>query len=180
MSKLISHLKTVMVHRRYVRRYCFMAGLYWQGLVHDLSKYSPTEFIESVRFYQGDRSPIDACKESKGYSMAWFHHRGRNRHHWEYWVDNFQDGMTPVRMPYKYATEMFCDFLAAGHAYAGKDFTVEKELAWWNAKRQVAVLHPQTKLYIDKLFDFSVEKGIQEALEWSPFLYTDALMEMED
>jgi len=179
MNNFFSHLRTVARHRFWVRHYCFVAGLYWQGVVHDLSKYSPTEFIESVRFYQGDRSPIDACKESKGYSMAWLHHRGHNRHHWEYWVDNFQDGMTPIRMPYKYATEMFCDYLAAGRAYGGKEFTIEKELGWWKRKRETAVIHPQTKRYIDKLFAFAAEKGIPEALAWSRLLYNDAMVEEE-
>lgn len=80
-----NHLKTVLTHKKYVMKYCFKAGLYWQGIVHDLSKFSPTEFWESVKYYQGTRSPIDACKEENGMSLAWLHHKGRNKHHYEYW-----------------------------------------------------------------------------------------------
>ena len=43
------HLKTVHKHRKYVRKYCFRCGLYKRGLLHDLSKYSPTEFLESIK-----------------------------------------------------------------------------------------------------------------------------------
>ena len=57
---LYDHLHTVNAHRRWVRRYCFKLGLVWQGLIHDLSKYSPTEFWRSVKYYQGYRSPNDA------------------------------------------------------------------------------------------------------------------------
>ena len=85
MNKVLGHLKTVHMHRKYVRKFCFMCGLYYQGLVHDLSKYSPTEFGESIKYYTGTRSPIDVCKEKNDYSEAWFHHRGRNKHHYEYW-----------------------------------------------------------------------------------------------
>lgn len=141
-----------MKHRRYVRQHCFKAGLYWQGITHDLSKYSPTEFIESVRYYQGDKSPILACKADKGYSMAWFHHRGRNRHHWEYWVDELDHGMVPRLMPEKYAVEMFCDFLAAGKAYMGAEYTKQKEFEWWKEKRKIYVLHPVIKEFIDTCF----------------------------
>lgn len=175
------HLRTVARHRFWVRHYCFMAGLYWQGLTHDLSKYSPTEFFESARYYQGNRSPIDACKEAKGYSMAWFHHRGRNRHHWEYWVDNFQDGMTPVKMPYKYAAEMFCDYLGAGRAYMGKNFDVQKEIVWWERKRKTVVMHPQTKRFIDLCFDYLAHHvALERLLPFLDLVYVDAVTEMED
>ena len=148
----IAHLKKVMTHRAYVRDYCFKAGLYWQGLVHDLSKYSPVEFWESVKYYQGTSSPIDACKKENGYSMAWFHHRGRNKHHWEYWVDDFQDGMKPKLMLEKYAIEMFCDFLAAGRAYNGNNYSAQAEFNWWKNKRKIAVIHPVVKEFIDTCF----------------------------
>ena len=81
------HLKTVNRHRRLVRRYCFKLGLYWQGLTHDLSKYSPTEFWRSAKYYQGFRSPNDQERSETGVSLSWLHHKGRNRHHFEYWID---------------------------------------------------------------------------------------------
>ena len=142
------HLKKIIVHRKWVRHYCFRTGLFWQGLTHDLSKFSPAEFIESARHYQGSISPIDACKEKNGVSVAWLHHRGRNRHHWEYWVDDLQKGMRPICMPYRYAVEMLCDFLGAGRAYMGKEFSYEKEYEWWMKKRDTVVMHPAIWLFI--------------------------------
>lgn len=70
MNKLIAHLKTVCCHKKYVFKNCLVAGMPLRGILHDLSKFSPTEFLESVRYYQGDRSPIDASKEANGYSEA--------------------------------------------------------------------------------------------------------------
>lgn len=148
------HLKKICVHKYWVARYCFKAGLYWQGITHDLSKFSPTEFIESVKYYQGTRSPIAACKEENGYSKAWLHHRGRNLHHYQCWTDDFDNnhtdkGITLIEMPYKYALEMLCDYLGAARAYLGKDFTYSKEWGWWVSKRDNSAMNPHTKHFID-------------------------------
>ena len=144
------HFTKICKHKWWVFYYCCKAGIPWRGIKHDMSKFSPTEFWESVRYYQGNRSPIDACKEDKGYSKAWLHHKGRNRHHYEYWVDNFDNGGQPLQMPYKDAVEMLCDYLGASRAYLGKDFSYQKEYEWWLKKSaKPLAMHPQTKQFID-------------------------------
>lgn len=155
------HFKKICIHKHYVRKYCWKTGLYWQGIMHDLSKFSPIEFWESVRYYQGNRSPIDACKEDKGYSNAWLHHKGRNPHHYEYWQDNFDKGGEPLLMPCKYAIEMLCDYLGAGHAYYGKSFTYRKEYEWWlDKKKKPLAMHPAIIKFIDKvLSDMAATNG---------------------
>ena len=145
------HFKKICKHKYYVGKYCFHYGLYWQGIIHDLSKFSPTEFFESVKYYQGDRSPIDACKEDKGYSMAWLHHKGRNKHHYEYFVDNLDNGGKPLLMPFNYMVEMFCDYIGAGQAYMGKNFTIESEYLWWqNKKQKPLAMQPVVFNYMSK------------------------------
>lgn len=130
----IKHFKKICKHKYWVAHYCFKCGLYWRGIKHDMSKFSPIEFWESVKYYQGDRSPIDAAKEDKGWSAAWMHHKGRNTHHYEYWQDNFDNGGNPLIMPYEDNCEMLCDYLAAGRAYMGKNFSFTSEWKWWAAK----------------------------------------------
>lgn len=127
----VKHFKTICIHKFYVAKYCFKAGLFTQGILHDLSKFSPTEFIESVKYYQKSGSPINACKKEKGVSMAWLHHKGVNKHHYEHWQDNFDSGTTHLVMPFKYALELVCDCLGAGNAYSGNKFTLQSELDWW-------------------------------------------------
>ena len=146
------HWNKVRTHRKWVRHYCWGMGLYWQGLTQDLSKYSPTEFMESVRFYQGTSSPIDAAKKAKGYSDAWFHHKGRNKHHYEYWMDNFDLGGENIVMPYKYFAEMVCDYLAAGRAYMGKNFSYTAEYEWWQNKRRMTAMNPRMVTALDIIF----------------------------
>ena len=133
-QKFFGHLKTVTKHKYWVWYYMHKCGKGWRGLWHDMSKFSPTEFWESVKYYSGTRSPIDACKEDKGISMAWMHHKGRNPHHYEYWQDNFDHGGEPKEMPWKYKVEMICDYLAAGRAYMGKNFSYHAEYEWWLKK----------------------------------------------
>lgn len=107
--KLINHLKTINKHKYYVTMLCFKCGLYKQGILHDLSKYSPTELKTGAKYWVGTRSPNSIERETIGYSSAWLHHKGRNKHHWEYWVDFSRQGVVPAKMPTKYVVEMFCD-----------------------------------------------------------------------
>lgn len=148
----LEHLKVVMRHRRWVRHFCFKAHLYRQGLMHDLSKYNPTEFIESVKYFVGTSSPIDACKKDKGYSAAWMHHKSHNKHHREYWTDNYDKGTTCVKMPWRYALECFCDFLGAGKAYNPKKFTPKLEFDWWKQNRLNMKINLDTRMLLDVLF----------------------------
>jgi hypothetical protein len=130
-----------------------MTGIPIAGITHDMSKFSPTEFWEGVKYYQGNRSPIEACKEINGYSEAWFHHKGRNKHHYEYWVDNLDCGGTPTKMPYRYAKELICDYIAAGRAYMGDDFTYQMELEWWYRKLEKPLaMHSCTKAFVTDVF----------------------------
>lgn len=149
MNNYVEHFKTICKHKYYVFKECCKAGIPLRGILHDLSKFSPTEFIESAKYYVGTSSPIVECKKDKGYSKAWFHHRGRNKHHYEYWVDNFDEGMTLTLMPLDDCIEMLCDFIGAGKAYMGKDFTLEKEWRWWLDKREKVLMHPVVWWFID-------------------------------
>lgn len=145
LSKAIRHLGTVLTHKYWVGVYCFKAGLYWRGLTHDLSKFSPTEFSESVKYYTGTVSPIDTAKKANGYSLAWQHHKGRNDHHHVYWCDNFDEGTTAIKMPYDCAVEMICDYLGAARAYLGDEFTYAEEWKWWCSKMGGVNMHDRTK-----------------------------------
>ena len=117
------HLKTVQRHRHLVRQYCFRLGLYWQGFTHDLSKFSPVEFWAGVKYFQGDRSPNDAQRRDKGYSASWMHHKGRNRHHFEYWTDYgvSGEGIIGVEMPKKYGVPalIVATLIAFSRLYVG-------------------------------------------------------------
>lgn len=143
------HFKKICKHKYWVGYYCFKMGIFWRGIKHDISKFSPIEFFESVKYYQGSSSPIDACKKVNGWSKAWQHHKGRNDHHYEYWVDDFDHGGKPLIMPFECALEMFCDYLGAGKAYSEKGFTYKSEYEWWLKKMDNPLaMHPAIKNFI--------------------------------
>ena len=129
-KKFFKHLKLVITHKYYVCVECFKMGLYWQGITHDLSKFSIVEFSESVRYFTGNNSPIEEAKKHKGYSDAWMHHKGRNKHHWQYWVDGIDGELIPLEMPDKYIKEMICDIKGASRAYLKDKFTDDKPLQY--------------------------------------------------
>lgn len=139
------HFGTVCKHKWIVFRLMSKCGLPWEGLVHDLSKFSPAEFLPSARYFQGDKSPIEAEKARKGYSAAWLHHKGHNPHHWEYWVDFGKDGKPiPSKIPYKYVIEMVCDYVAAGMTYNKDEWTISEPLRYFDKVRAGRHFHPKT------------------------------------
>ena len=146
MAHPFKHFYTITKHRHCVIAHCFKAGIGWQGLFHDLSKYSPTEFIPGAKYYQGSRSPNERERELFGYSEAWMHHKGRNRHHFEYWNDlNIETKRyEPVRMPLRFVKEMFCDRVAASKIYQGKKYTDGHPLAYFLRGNARAKMHPDT------------------------------------
>lgn len=169
-KNIFGHLRTILRHKRKVAHYCFMCGLYKQGIFHDMSKFSPVEFFESAKYYQGFRSPILACKEDKGYSLAWLHHKGKNKHHWEYWLDDFEKGTIPKKIPFKYVLEMICDFMAAGQVYKGKDFTFQVEYEWWLNKKKVILVHEDTMRLLTEIMDQMNQQGIEAVLKNKGYL----------
>ena len=174
-----AHFKTITHHRRLVRKYCFRLGLYWQGLTHDLSKYSPREFWRGVKYYQGYRSPNDAERRENGVSLAWLHHKGRNRHHFEYWIDYCigEDGkvyMGGCKMPLRYVAEMFCDRIAACRTYQGDQYTDAAPYDYYERSRGHILIHPETGELIGKMLLVLKEQG-----EESAFAYVRSLLEAE-
>ena len=162
------HFLTITKHKCEVMKNCFAVGLYRQGLLHDLSKYSWEEFATGVKYYQVNRSPNAAEKEEKGYSAAWLHHKGRNKHHFEYWQDYHpQTRMKqPVKMPLRYVKEMFCDRVAASKIYYGKEYTEDMPLAYYEKGKYCRVIHPETSELIESLLRMLKEKGEKETFAY--------------
>ena len=161
-----AHLRTVHRHRALVRKYCFRLGLYWQGLTHDLSKYAPVEFFAGVKYFQGDHSPNDAQRKAHGYSASWLHHKGRNRHHFEYWTDYSPtgEGIVGVEMPKKYVAEMFCDRLAASRVYLKEDYTSASAWEYYQRGRDHYILHPNTRALLERMLLLVRDEGEDKAL----------------
>ena len=164
MSHPIKHFKTITKHRHAVIRHCFKCGIGFQGLFHDLSKYSLTEFIPGAKYYVGTKSPNEKEREVYGYSLAWMHHKGRNKHHFEYWVDiNMQSKRyEPVPMPMRYVTEMFCDRVAACKIYRGKDYTDSSALEYYIRGNARAKMHVETADLLEEWLRMLAEKGEKE------------------
>lgn len=167
----VGHFKTVGKHRRIVRQYCFAVGLYRQGLIHDLSKYSWTEFSAGVRFYQGNRSPNNAEREQTGMTKAWLHHKGRNKHHYEYWIDydlkrRHDPPLCGMKMPKKYVVEMAMDRIAACRVYQGKAYNNGAPLEYYKKGVSFHLMAPETAALLEKLLTILADQGEEEMFEY--------------
>ena len=166
MNKVIGHLKTINKHKYMVTKLCFLCHLYKQGILHDLSKYSICELKTGFKYYQGYRSPIDAQKEDIGYSLSWLHHKGRNKHHWEYWLDNGPNGIQPVKMPTNYVIEMFCDRVAASMIYQKDKYKDDSALIYYENGRNRIMIHPETDKLIHHLLQYLANNGLDKTVDY--------------
>ncbi len=168
MAHPIKHFITITKHRNKVISHCFKAGIGLQGLFHDLSKYGPTEFIPGAKYYQGTRSPNEREREIFGYSHAWMHHKGRNKHHFEYWVDlNMKTKQyEPVPMPLNYIAEMLCDRVAACKIYKGKDYTDSSALEYYLRGHARSKMHPDTADTLENWLKMLAERGEKETFAY--------------
>ncbi len=161
-KKAWGHFKTITRHRHAVIRHCKKAGIFWQGLFHDLSKYTPTEFLAGVRNYtDGKKSPNEAEREQLGYSPAWLHHKGRNRHHFEYWCDYNpkEKKLMPVKMPVRFLKELICDRIAASKIYQGENYTERHPLDYFVRGKANRFIHPETSDAIEEILTLLAEEG---------------------
>ena len=150
-KNIIGHIKTVTKHKWIVFKLACKAGIPWRGFWHDFSKFSPTEFGESIKYYVGVHSPITEAKKDKGYSDAWLHHKGRNKHHLEYWIDFDAKPVVPV-IPYKYAVEKVCDDLSAGMVYNGKNWNQDTQYNYYMLQREKVLVHPKIDNFLTEVF----------------------------
>ena len=174
-QKMMGHLKTILHHKRLVREGCFKAGIYWQGITHDLSKFSPTEFWVGARYFQGDRSPNNAQREDIGLSTAWLHHKGRNKHHFEYWVDYVPGDehiINGVPMPRKYVAEMVMDRISASRNYLGDKYDHTQPLSYFlKSKERLWFIHPDTKRDLEALLRILNDHGEEVLLSYIKNVY---------
>ena len=166
-TKFFKHLHTVNKHRRLVRKLCFKCGLYWQGLTHDLSKYSPSEFINGVKFFTGNSSPHLGERKVYGYSKAWLHHKGHNKHHAEYWQDIRPNGKTePIIMPMKYFAEMVCDRIAASKIYLKDKYTNSSPLEYYESHKDENQFSSVTRTLLEFILTMLSTEGEEATFEW--------------
>jgi hypothetical protein len=168
-QRFFGHLKTIWGHKRLVRRHCFSVGLYRQGICHDWSKYSPVEFWAGVRYYTGHCSPNRIQKETLGYSAAWLHHKGRNKHHLEYWIDNAPTGdkkLCGMKMPYRYLAEMFCDRVAASENYNRGHYQLSDAWEYYRKGKDTYLMHPETRAQLEELLQMLMEQGEEKTFSY--------------
>lgn len=164
----IKHLKVICHHRHLVIKHAAKAGIFWQGLGHDLSKFSPVEFFTGAKYFLGNRSPNERERELFGYSAAWLHHKGRNKHHFEYWndVNPATKRYEPVKMPTRYLIEMFCDRVAASKTYQGENYTDEHPINYFLRGNARLSMHPETAETLEMLLRMLAEKGEDETFKF--------------
>ncbi len=173
-SRFFGHLGTVLAHKREVAKLCRKIGMPLVGLRHDLSKFTPAEFSKGVKYYtNGKKSPNEGERIEFGYSLAWMHHKGRNKHHFEYWNDYnpIKRKVEPAKMPLRYVAEMFCDRVAASKIYQKDGYQEGYPLEYFQKGKPTRFIHPETSDFLEKLLTMLKDEG-----EKKTFIYLKKLV----
>ena len=168
-KNMIGHFKTITNHKMLVMKTCSKVGLYKQGLLHDLSKYKPIEFRAGAKYYRGDVSPNGIQKREEELSTAWLHHKGRNKHHFEYWIDygnSLSDGLQGMKMPVKYVVEMFIDRMSASKNYLKDKYDDKSALQYYEERKDYYVIHPETRKILEFLLNMLANEGEEKTLNY--------------
>lgn len=168
-NKFFGHLRTINTHKCLVMKTCFKLGMYKQGLLHDLSKYSPSEFIPGVKYYHGSISPNNLQRQKEGCSTAWLHHKGRNKHHLEYWIDYSCDptkGLQGMKMPTKYVIEMFVDRISACKNYQKQNYTDASALKYYSHGKGRTLINKDSANLLEQLLTMLAKNGEDYTLKY--------------
>lgn len=158
---IIKHSILTIKHKYFVFLYACHLGIAWRGFMHDWSKFSFEELWTSGKYYTGVQSPqTQERNANEDYSLVSVHHVGRNKHHWQYWVDyrGFNTLVYPI--PYKYAVEFVCDSLAASRVYNGEKWNRGDAYQYFNNYCDKCLMHPAIKEFASDCFAQFQEQGL--------------------
>lgn len=167
-----AHLKYfwyVLRHKYYVFKAGRMLGVpLWQLIVHDWSKFLPSEWFPYVAYFYEDHPsmqdvppgarymvPLGYTKEEvdTAFDVAWNHHQKRQPHHWQYWLLTCDTGeTTALSMPVDYVREMVADWRGAGLALDKPNIS-----EWYEANKDKMILHPETRDTVERVLSVLYE-----------------------
>ena len=153
MIRYDKYLWYLLRHKWYVFVECCKMGMPIMGILHDWSKFRPSEFIPYAKHFFGPGRSIHTGRNKQGYykptntgdpafDRAWFWHAKRNKHHWQYWcVPEAGQEAIPQDIPLKYIKEMVCDWHGAAKAQNSQS-TVEE---WYKANKNKMIMSIRTR-----------------------------------
>jgi hypothetical protein len=156
--KYWAYFKYAMRHKWYVFLECWKLGIPWLGIIHDMSKFYPSEWMPYMRhFFNSDGSLRPKTRDKTGYYKptdtgdddfdgAWFLHQKRNKHHWQWWIlPEDSEGLKTIPMPERYMKEMLADWRGAGRAQGTPDTP-----GWYRANGHKLQLHSVSRAWIER------------------------------
>lgn len=183
--KHLRYLRYIILNKWFVMLACFRLaklhpGLYWRGIIHDWSKFLPSEWFAYANFFYGGPKKPDVDERSMlgilaidkwecegrahigkrggAIDIAWLRHQHRNSHHWQYWILKEDDGrLKALEMPYLDMLEMLADWEGAGRAIAATTGKVGTLKDWYVRSRSDMVMHPRTQHLVDKAIGWTNE-----------------------
>lgn len=114
---------------------------------HDSSKWREPEWSAYLHhFYPTDKA--DTMK-SEEFEQACRHHINYNKHHWDYWVDEFNQLKIPMEDTYKlYCVERVCDWLAMAKQHG------EDKSLWYECNKEAIIMPDYAFDLIDEIYKY--------------------------
>lgn len=169
--KHLKYLNYLLRHKWYVFLESIPEGIIWRGLLHDMSKFFPSQWFPYANYFYGKKGDdITKGRDETGYykptdtgdkafDFAWLLHQKWNRHHWQWWIlPEDEGGVKILPMTEPYLKEMICDWIGAGKAqghFSPKNDKYFETRNWYRKNRNKMQLHPATREWIEDKIEFS-------------------------
>lgn len=144
-SKYFRYLCYVLRHKWYVFLESCKLGIPLRGILHDLSKFKPSQWFPYVNYFCASDAAKPKAKEA--FEYACLEHYHLNPHHWQYWILRKDNGETKILpMSDQYRREMLADWRGAGRAKNGYNDSRE----WYLKNKDKMLLHQETRDWVEK------------------------------
>jgi len=144
------YLKYVLRHKWFVIVEGIKLGVPIHLLIfHDMSKFRFFEWFAYARTFHEPDGKSKYEPIGTGFDVAWLYHIHRNKHHWQYWILNWDKGNDEcVPMPNRYLKEMLADWKGAAQAQGNDVYR------WYADNRDNIRLHPETRHWLDTMLHY--------------------------
>lgn len=160
---LKEHLPELLSEDNYMEEIAYYGDLDEIIASHDKSKYTKIpdaehyydltcEYDAYANYFYGNKDE----ETNKLFDYAWLSHIHHNPHHWQHWMlQNDEDGLILLDMPYVFTVEMFCDWWA----FSWKSGNLFEVFDWYNKHREGILLSDKTRETLEDILS-EVEKKL--------------------
>ena len=112
------------------------------------------EYDAYANYFYGEQTE----EVKQAFDRAWLAHIHANPHHWQHWMlQNDEDGLILLDIPYVFCIEAICDWWA----FSWKENKLDEIFSWYEKNREGILLSDKTRKTIESILDTLKKKLLE-------------------